>query len=127
MFRNQIGAPPCLPCKPIAPLVGWELRGLFNQGGIFEPSGFSVPDLQRVISKEVTGWPFRTTSIFGPQQVIWQWFHSPAGFAALWDGANRPKIAPHFHLESAFTHFGPASSSNWISTEFDTHCDLSEA
>ena len=66
MFRNQIGAPPCLPCKPIAPLVGWELRGLFNQGGIFEPSGFSVPDLQRVISNEVTGRPFRITSIFGP-------------------------------------------------------------
>ena len=88
MLRNQIGAPACLPCRPIFPFVGSVLSGLFSQDGIGDPSGLVLADVHSYMSIEVTRWPLSTTSILWSLHVIVKRFHSPGFLTMLLDGAK---------------------------------------
>ena len=110
IFRNHIGAPACFPCKPILPIVGCSLNGLFSHAGFFEPSGLWVAECHWRMSIVVTCSPFRTTSIKGPSQVMVMRFHSPAGFTICLRAASLPKMAPQRQVGLEEAHFSAKSS-----------------
>jgi hypothetical protein len=77
IFRNHTVASPCLPWRPMRPLVGNSANGVLSQAGMAVPSGFFLPEVHYAMSMSAVSVALSQTLMDLPLAWRIMRFHSP--------------------------------------------------